>query len=56
MVLLGFRLGARSAVLLEHHKRRAARLRQGRSVRYLLPDAVRKTVEASGIYSKPERR
>jgi nicotinate-nucleotide adenylyltransferase len=31
-----------------------ARLREGRSVRYLLPDAVREAVAASGVYGGPE--
>ena len=32
-----------------------ARLRQGRSVRYLLPDAAREKVERSGVYSAAAR-
>lgn len=31
-----------------------SRLREGRSVRYLLPDAVREAVAASGVYGGPE--
>jgi nicotinate-nucleotide adenylyltransferase len=33
-----------------------ARLRQGRSVRYLLPEPVREAVERSGVYAAPEAR
>ncbi len=32
-----------------------ARLRAGRSVRYLLPDAVREIIEASGAYAEADR-
>ena len=45
----------RLEVRLENHQRLESHHREGRSVRYLLPAAVRREVISSGVYAERNR-